>query len=66
MNTPKWHQISIPSEVGLCVISIWNQVCGTVWMWSITVLIALVKAGDSGLQNVLGDPDKGGLYLLLH
>lgn len=35
-------------------------------MWSITVLIALVKAGDSGLQNVLGDPGKGGLYLLLY
>lgn len=34
-------------------------------MWSITVLIALVKAGDSGLQNVLGDPGKGGLHLLV-
>lgn len=34
-------------------------------MWSITVLITLVKEGDSNLQNVLGDPGKGGLYLLL-
>lgn len=29
------------------------------------MLKALGKAGDSGLHSVLGDPGKGGLYLLV-